>query len=84
MAFYTLMESDSMLTTKFVKTRNVVTTIIFIYIQTYFHLHTNILTYIQTYIYIKHLLISIKIQQLISLILNPFMNLPYFPPKRIG
>lgn len=51
MAFYTLMENDSMLTTKFVKTRNVVTTIIFIYIQTYFHLHTNILTYIQTYIY---------------------------------
>ena len=82
MASYTLMENDSMLTTKFVKTRNVMTTIIFTYIQTYFHLQTYLHTY--KHIYIKHLLISIKIQQLISLILNPFMNLPYFPPKRIG
>lgn len=41
-------------------------------------------TYIQIYILTKHLLINTKIQQLIFLILNPFINLPDFSSKRVG
>lgn len=72
MAFYTLRGYDSMSTTKFVKIRNVMTSIIFTYIQIYIYI--NIFLNVCNDKYTNSTIVSLS--------LNPFMNLPYFSPKR--